>query len=57
MTDKELLKDLKMRMSLQMDLINRYTSAGRFAPDFYYEELHQMHAEHDKLERKLKAEE
>lgn len=56
MTDKELLKDLKMRMSLQMDLINRYTSARRFAPDFYYEELHQMHIEHDKLERKLKAE-
>lgn len=57
MTDKELLKDLKMRMSLQMDLINRYTSAGKFAPDFYYEELHQMHAEYDKIEHKLKAKE
>ena len=57
MSDKEMLKDLKMRMNLQMELINRYTKVGQFAPDFYYEELHQMHVEHDKLERKLKAKE
>lgn len=53
MTNKDLLKDLNERISLQQDLINRYSSAGRFAPDFYYEELHQMCNERDKLMRKM----
>lgn len=53
MTDKDLLKDLNERISLQMDLINRYSSAGRFAPNFYYDELHQMCNERDALMRKL----
>lgn len=53
MTDKELLKDLNERISLQQDLINRYANANSFAPNFYYEELYQMCAERDKLMRKM----
>lgn len=53
MTDKELLKDLNERISLQQNLINRYANANTFAPDFYYEELYQMCNERDKLMRKM----
>lgn len=53
MTDKELLKDLNERISLQQDLINRYANANAFAPDFYFEELYQMCNERDKLMRKM----
>lgn len=53
MTDKDLLKDLNERITLQQDLINRYANANTFAPDFYYEELYQMCAERDKLMHKM----
>lgn len=53
MTLKELLKDLNERIALQQDLINRYSKAGRFAPNFYYDELCQMCAERDKLINKM----
>lgn len=53
MSDRELLKDLNERITLQQDLINRYANANTFAPDFYYEELYQMCAERDKLMRKM----
>ena len=53
MTDKELLKDLNERISLQQNLINRYANANTFAPDFYYEELYQMCNERDELMRKM----
>lgn len=53
MSDKEMLKDLNERIALEQDLINRYSSAGRFAPDFYYEELNEMCKERDKLMRKM----
>ena len=52
-TDKELLKDLNERISLQQNLINRYANANTFAPDFYYEELYQMCNERDELMRKM----
>lgn len=53
MTNKEILKDLNERIALQQDLINRYTNANTFAPDFYYEELYKMCNERTQLMRKM----
>lgn len=56
MTNKEILKNLNERIALQQDLINRYTNANTFAPDFYYEELYQMCNERTQLMHKMKME-
>ena len=56
MSDKEYLQELTNRIDAQSELINRYTSANAFAPDFYYEELCQMCNERDKLMHKMKME-
>lgn len=56
MTDKEYLQELNNRIDAQSELINRYTSANAFAPDFYYEELYQMCNERIQLMRKMKME-
>ena len=56
MSDKEYLQELNNRIDAQSELINRYTSANAFAPDFYYEELLQMCNERDKLMHKMKME-
>jgi hypothetical protein len=56
MTDKEYLQELNKRIDTQSELINRYTSANTFAPDFYYEELYQMCNERTQLMRKMKME-
>lgn len=53
MTNKEILKDLNERIALQQHLINRYTNANTFAPDFYYEELYKMCNERTQLMRKM----
>lgn len=37
-----------------MDLINRYGKAGKFAPDFYLDELYQMTNERNNLVKKAK---
>ncbi len=56
MTDKEYLQELNNRIDVQSELINRYTSANAFAPDFYYEELYLMCNERTQLMRKMKME-
>lgn len=56
MTIQEQIKDLDTRIEMQMDLINRYGKAGKFAPDFYLDELYQMCNKRTQLMRKMKME-
>lgn len=51
MTIQDQIKDLDERIKLQLDLIDRYIKAGRFAPDFYLDELYKMKAERSKLQK------
>lgn len=54
MTIQDQIKDLDERIKLQLDLIDRYIKAGRFAPDFYLDELYQLKNEHNNLVKKAK---
>ena len=49
MTIQDQIKDLDERIKLQLDLIDRYIKAGRFAPDFYLDELYQLKNERNNL--------